>query len=532
MSNIDDLNRPQIIFPGIVYDNQDPMMLGRIRVIPELKVYEDIIKAIPNWNELKDKWTSKDPIVFYPLLPVFISQIPEKGEYVHIIYQNKLFPNQNQFYIQGPFSSPLKLSYENYQGAKKFLATGDRIKQGLSVKNQDGTYKEKKSKGIFAEPGDNAFYGRGNSDLIVKSEEVLLRAGKVRKFKTKELPTANEKRAFLQLSNFSQTKSKLPKEIKASFVQTVKNVQKIIIWDVSNLENSADAFNGSVGLYTVIPQPTGESNPVTTNNFKANTITKLSIGTEYQGPIEEITFEAKSSNDIINIINSFINGVFVGNLNVIGYTTRNQQNVLPEKVFPFVVTPSKDAYLSGAITGPINSPSQLQQQKMFDLFYKNIKIDLSKETSGYFLVSENKNGTPVLGPQYDVKINRVTPTVFEPTQISYSILGGQKIYLLSHDSTHPSGGKINLQDTIYGIPQDKFIGDNRSIESLSFSTIRGEKMLELIRKIFAFLKGHVHAIATMPPIPVTEGNGASTAEIDQILADAENTILNQNIRLN
>jgi hypothetical protein len=57
-------------------------------------------------------------------------------------------------------------------------------------------------------------------------------------------------------------------------------------------------------------------------------------------------------------------------------------------------------------------------------------------------------------------------------------------------------------------------------------------MIELIRKIFSFLKGHVHAISTMPPIPVTEGNGASTAEIDQILADAENTILNQNIRLN
>jgi hypothetical protein len=57
-------------------------------------------------------------------------------------------------------------------------------------------------------------------------------------------------------------------------------------------------------------------------------------------------------------------------------------------------------------------------------------------------------------------------------------------------------------------------------------------MIELIRKIFSFVKGHVHAFSTLPPIPVTEGNGISTAEIDQILADAENTILNQNIRIN
>lgn len=529
---IDSQNEYQIIFPGIVYDDQDPMMLGRLRVIPETDNYNDIIASIPDWKENRDKWTSRDPLIFLPLLPVFLNQVPKKGEYVNIFYQNKKFKYQNQFYIQGPFSSPLILNYENYQGAKKFLATGDRIKQGLSIKNQDGTFKEKNSKGVFAEPGDNAIYGRGTADIIIKNDEVLLRAGKVRRFKTKELPVANTKRAFLQLTNFTQTKKKLPKENKVSLVETVKNVKKIIIWDISNLENTADAFNGSVGLYTAIPQPTGENNPVSTKNFKANTITKLSIGTEYQGPVEEITFNAKSSDEAINIINQFISGVFDGFLNVQGYSTNSQQNVLPEKVFPFVVTPSKDTYQSGAKVGPSVDVTQLQESRNFMKFFKGIKIDISKNKSGFFLISENRTGTPVFGPQYDVKLNKIVPTVFEPTQISYSVLGGQKIYLISHDSAHPSGGKINLQDTIYGIPQDKFIGDNKSIESLSFSTIRGEKMLELIRKIFAFVKGHVHAISTMPPIPVTEGNAASTVEIDQILADAENTILNQNIRLN
>ena len=57
-------------------------------------------------------------------------------------------------------------------------------------------------------------------------------------------------------------------------------------------------------------------------------------------------------------------------------------------------------------------------------------------------------------------------------------------------------------------------------------------MLELIRKIFSFVKGHVHPVPVKIPISVAEGNGVSTDEIDQILADAENTILNQNIRIN
>jgi|688.fasta_scaffold231687_2 hypothetical protein len=527
---IDNQNEHQILFPGIVYDDQDPMMLGRLRVIPETKNYFDIISSVVNWDETKDPWTKRDPLVFLPLLPFYVSQTPIKGEYVHIIYQNKKFTLQNQFYIQGPFSSPMLSPFEYYQSSKKFLSAGDQIKQSLSIKNLDGTYKNTISKGIFPEPGDNALLGRGTSDVIVKKEEVLVRAGKTNRLSAYELPSDNFKRAFLQLSNFTQTKVLGEEKTSASFVEVKQNVRKLIIWDISNLDNSMDSFNGSVGLYSVITLIQNDFNPTSTANFNPNTITNLSLGTNYQGPLEEIQFQGQSKIKCVELINDFIKGVFNGFLNVSGYVTNNQSNVSPIPTFPFVVTPSKLVYENGEKFKPNSTIGEISEFNNYTYFHDNIKLDKSLSDSGFFLVSSNQNGNPIIGPQYDVKIEKIIPSEYIDQSATYGVLGAEKVYLLSHDSTNPNGGQINLRDTIYGIPQEKFIGTDRSIESLTFSSVRGEQLLMLVRKIWGFVKGHVHPIAVVPPSRVV--GDISTTDIDQILSDAENKILNQNIRIN
>jgi len=65
-------NFRQIIFQGTVVDNQDPFMLGRIRVYPEDQNISNRLGSVTNWDETKDKWSDRDPFVFLPLLPYFV----------------------------------------------------------------------------------------------------------------------------------------------------------------------------------------------------------------------------------------------------------------------------------------------------------------------------------------------------------------------------------------------------------------------------------------------------------------------------
>lgn len=519
------MSQNQIIFPGTVIDNQDPMMLGRLRVIPETEDYTAIISSISDWDEEKMKWTSKDPVLFLPLLPFFVSQVPQVNEYVHIIYMNKDYKRENQFYIQGPFSSPLLSPFENYQGATKFMAKGTRYSQGLSLRNPDGSYLSSSggsTEGIFPKPEDVGILSRGTSDLVLKQNEVLLRAGKTPELKYNKLPTPNNNRAFLQLSYFPiQEVAESPQKT-TSLKEVISKVKKVVEWHIETLENTQNVFVGYVQLYNYNQNDLRFD----VTNFNSQTILELEIGTTLLPTDAKIEILGKSFDETIYIINTFIKGVFDGFLTYSGYNSTNQTVFLDS--LPFVVTPSKLTYERGNnFSGSTINPDVTN----FIKFSSKICLDFGSKENGYFLVSGRNSEKPIYGTQYDVITETIFPSSFKSEPISYGVMGAQKIYLLSQDATSGKQ-KIDLQDTIYGIPQNTFVRGETSLQNLTFSTVRGEVIIELLRKMYAFLEGHVHPIAIVKPSKRASGNGQRLEDIETLLNNAESLILNQNIRIN
>jgi hypothetical protein len=501
-----------IFFQVVILDNQDPMMLGRVRATLLVDNYQDIVKGIEDWNEERDKWTVRDPFVFNPLMPYFMYQVPKVGEMAQIIYVSSDFKYQNQYYIQNTFSTPTATNFEYYVGANKFTGTGTQYTNPKPLKNQDGTYNNSVTyKGVFPEPGDNAILGRGSADLIVKQDEILLRAGKFKDqiLQANQPPVANQQRSFLQLSRFNLTKKKGETKTITETEEVIVSIKYLIEWTIINPENTQDKFSGQVYLYQLKPD-------LSTNSKN------LTIGSVIQENLKKVvtiqSFELLSKSEVIVFINDFIKSC--NSLTTLKNGTQLFSSELNK--FPIFYRPNN---LTGSILNPStnNIFSDSAITNVSDIF-NQIKLYPALKQGGYGLIyAKNKVGKPL-----NFKSTKVTSETFSNGQLTYGALGGDKLFLLSQSSAIPGKQKINFADTLYGISEEKFV-DN--IIPNTSSLVRGEELLELVNLIVRFLITHTHAFPGLPPVPISQ-DGSTVTEILAEMQNAATKILNENIRLN
>jgi hypothetical protein len=507
----------KMLFLGTVMDVNDPLHIGRIRIMPK---DEQMAFVYPTgWTDA-DKWGPKDPLIFLPLLPYYISQIPKTLESVFIIYVNKdERKDANKFYTQGPISRPWNNKFESYNSSQSVLASGENFKQAESTVDPTTGKIKIGLEGVYPKPGDNAFLGRGSSDFILVDSEgdnnstALIRSGKYLSSGNENVPVVkNDGRSFLQLSSYELENVSTGKETITTETYKDINTKSYVQWTINNLDATGFTYDGVIKFYNL-----------SYTNSELIKVSNITVGTDILTgqpslPNYKIDFTGKTLSETSELINSFIKGVNNGNINIDGYPT-----YFIEDQFPFFYGPDSNTY-SYIISDVFDLVNNLSGAAKASILSNRVTLSDGYKEKGYGLVWAVS--PPRLGILPNVNIEEVNKRDYIVNPITYSVTGADKVYLLSHRSKGTYS--VDLKNTLYGIPQDKLvsIGEGTSTNSM----VRGEELMGFLKLITRFLVSHVHPFAGIPPVPVA--GGTSVPEIEAILNNANNTILNQNIRIN
>ncbi len=523
-SQFPDIRR--VLYGGTVKDVKDPLNSGRIRVVPDPPInVPQVLQAYENLKDSKgnsilddtsqdvnesSKFTDNDPFVFLPLLPLNLNITPSVGEYVHIIYMD--YDNnpqkRNQFYIPSFKASPMNLNKEVSLVTKSLLGEGMNFSKPLEIKNKTGEFKSNLSKGVFAELEDVGIYSKGRSDIILKDNEILIRSAKTKKLDQIQLPEVNDKRSFLQLSNFDLSTQKQQPFTKTSIVPVKSFVSKLIEYDIENIETQYDAFTGNIKIYGLPNIPITE-----VSKFNENTTIPASFST----PIFNYSFYALPLSSVTSLINGVIKGLDSGKVDISGTTYEQPSD---SSQFPFYFRPSKN------IDNYINTLSNYDSG-----IAANAKLNLTALRTGVmFLGSIGLNGSGLVSskgimglPFKQVKQTLQTNST-EVGNSGYSILGSDYVYLLSHNTVIDGKQKVDIgKTTVYGINEKEL---STSIKANTEGLVRGSSLKELLNAIVNFLISHGHPYHQLPPIP------QGVEEITKQMAQFDTKIINQNIRIN
>lgn len=128
-----------------------------------------IIKVrIPDFDNRTDDADLPD---CYPFLPKFFHVYPQVGEMVRILVEDNKFPERSRFWLGSIISQPQKIGYDS-----KYTALSTTNLALTRAEKAPSTYPD--AAGVFPTKNDVGIIGKVNTDIILKVNEVHIRAGK------------------------------------------------------------------------------------------------------------------------------------------------------------------------------------------------------------------------------------------------------------------------------------------------------------------------------------------------------------------
>ncbi len=140
--------------------------------------YGEVITIDPNTGniqariqDLDTQIANADLSLCYPIIPKHFNIYPQVGEIVRIFIEDMNFSQRSRYY-EGPIISQLQnIAYDSYYTA---LSTTNL---GITAPNTDPA-NVPTATGVFPNIGDIALIGRNNCDIILRDNDMELRAGR------------------------------------------------------------------------------------------------------------------------------------------------------------------------------------------------------------------------------------------------------------------------------------------------------------------------------------------------------------------
>lgn len=493
----------KIVNIGICTDNKDPRGIGRIRVRDISETESDRSKAIPVWEQ----WGKNDPFVYSPFLPTHINIIPQKEQAVKIIRYDNEKDLQNQEYIPGPFTTTFDYSYQNELSQLTETTYAKRSEKSPAIKSFTGEKKSfddgfirAESVGTLPKLNDIGLVGNYGSDIILTEHGVQLRAGKLvdkfatnPKFKTElsKYPIFSKKQSKVSLKKFPQT-LQLDKKIIVDDVISRTDIKHVVEYKLDNVLSPTEV---TVYIYR-INKTFGEK--YKTDVFGINTELDIPNSAEL---VYEDTQTLESSNkqqEAYILIRDFISRVDRENLIIIEPT-------LPD-------TPAHPFYF--------RPKNELRNQNGSTDFLTNVYYNT--RTNGFGLIySRTSMEVPVITQKKEVPYLK---KVSEVDQTFAAITADQII----HMSTINSG--VDGKNIDFGaLDKYEYTQEDYLMRILpnTFSSVRGEKLIEILELITLILLNHTHGIITPPKY-----FKATTDSLKRLIERAKIDMINSSIRIN
>ena len=514
----------KIIDIGKCVDNVDPLGIGRIRVIRYNEMPGQREKAIDY-----EPWSDRDLFIANPFLPNNINFIPEINQSVKIIQYNTDKDTVNVEYIAGPFTTMYDYNGQTFSQQVANTTYGVSVLHKPNIRNNiGGKYINKKSENTFAKEKDFAIYGKNNSDILFTENGLQLRSGKLlskgaasasNKAVLIDYPIMAKKSSRLYLKKFPK-KMTIEEVVVKNNVSENKDIKYIVEYEVykeGGLKNVSDESPATIKLFVYkVITPFGDefkSNYFTEHSYATSSLIKL-INLDDTQTTPTLTTTVNSINDIYKDIRDNI--FILHEKGLFGLDENYNLSQYMDDMHPFYFRPTKKF--------KTDSLSTQEERDNRQTILNNVNVLRVGPSSG-LIWSETKAKNEVKEVESIEERVKIDPNSPEQT---FGAIMADKFYLLSTDlGTNESNNPVPFFDLNgYELTQQDYI---KKIEPATFSTVRGENLLNLLNKMIDVIFTHRHN----PLMPISgqydydEGN-----QLKELLKTIENDILNKSIRIN